>query len=111
MIDEKEILPFNFFVYGGVYSGQHHGMRYIIRRAGDKPDYILSVSVWQGPYCYSAVNEADRTTRGFDFSEHGRIDAIEWIKKEYDERREEWDNEPAILDTDISLNYGGKKDE
>ena len=97
MIDEKEILPFNFFVYGGVYSGQHHGMRYIIRRAGGKPDYILSVSVWQGPYCY--------------FSEHGRIDAIEWIKKEYDERREEWDNEPAILDTDISLNYGGKKDE
>ena len=92
MIDEKEILPFNFFVYGGVYSGQHHGMRYIIRRAGDKPDYILSVSVWQGPYCYSAVNEADRTTREFDFSEHGRIDAIEWIKKEYDERREEWDN-------------------
>ena len=99
MIDEKEILPFNFFVYGGVYSGQHHGMRYIIRRAGDKPDYILSVSVWQGPYCYSAVNEADRTTREFDFSEHGRIDAIEW------------DNEPAILDTDISLNYGGKTDE
>ena len=106
MIDEKEILPFNFFVYGGVYSGQHHGMRYIIRREGDKPEYILSVYVWQGKYCYSAVNEADRTT-----SEHGRIDAIEWIKKEYDERREEWDNEPAILDTDISLNYGGKKDE
>lgn len=111
MIDEKEILPFNFFTYGGVYSGEHHGMRYLIKREGDKPDYILSASVWQGPYCYLAVDEADRTRGEFEYSEQGRTQAIEWIKKEYDERRQEWDSEPAILDADITLNYGSRKDE
>ena len=42
MIDEKEILPFNFFSYGGVYSGDHNGMRYMIKRTGKKPDFTLN---------------------------------------------------------------------
>lgn len=31
MMDEKEIMPYNFFKYGGVYTGEHHGMRYLIK--------------------------------------------------------------------------------
>ena len=27
MINEKEIMPFNFFKYGGIYTGGHNGMR------------------------------------------------------------------------------------
>ena len=45
MIDEKEILPFNFFSYGGVYSGDHNGMRYMIKRTGKKPDFTLNALV------------------------------------------------------------------
>ena len=25
MINEKEIMPFNFFKYGGIYTGGHNG--------------------------------------------------------------------------------------
>ena len=28
MIDASQIMPLNFFMYKGVYSGEHHGMRY-----------------------------------------------------------------------------------
>ena len=43
MINEKEIMPFNFFKYGGIYTGGHNGMRYKIERTGEKPDYVLNV--------------------------------------------------------------------
>ena len=81
MIDEKEILPFNFFSYGGVYSGDHNGMRYMIKRTGKKPDFTLNALVWRGPYASSAVNADDITKKEFEYSEEGRKAAIEWIQK------------------------------
>ena len=45
MIDEKQILPFNFFSYGGTYSGDHNGMRYMIKRTGKKPEFMLDGEV------------------------------------------------------------------
>lgn len=96
MIDEKEILPFNFFSYGGVYSGEHKGMRYIIKRTGKKPDFILNALVWQGPYASVAVNPENITTKEFEYSEEGRAEAIRWIQQMYDERRNEWDSVPSI---------------
>ncbi len=96
MIDEKEILPFNFFSYGGVYSGEHKGMRYIIKRTGKKPDFILNALVWQGPYASAAVDPENITTKEFEYSEEGRAEAIRWIQQMYDERRNEWDSVPSI---------------
>jgi hypothetical protein len=55
MINEKEIMPFNFFKYGGIYTGGHNGMRYKIERTGEKPDYVLNVLIWQGPYASTAM--------------------------------------------------------
>lgn len=66
MIDEKEILPFNFFSYGGVYSGDHNGMRYMIKRTGKKPDFTLNALVWRGPYASSAVNADDITKKSLN---------------------------------------------
>ena len=61
MINEKEIMPFNFFKYGGIYTGGHNGMRYKIERTGEKPDYVLNVLIWQGPYASTAMKEEDIT--------------------------------------------------
>ena len=44
MINEKEIMPFNLFKYGGIYTGGHNGMRYKIERTGEKPDYVLNLA-------------------------------------------------------------------
>ena len=103
MIDENEIMPFNFFSYGGIYSGDHHGMRYVIKRKGDKPDFILSATVWPGPFCYAATDEDKKTEAEFDYSEDGRREAIEWIKKQYDDRKEEWDNAPSVLEAEVNM--------
>ncbi len=102
MIDEKKIMPFNFFKYGGVYSGEHYGMRYQIKRAGEKPDYELLGSVWQGPLAYGAA-EGRQTQQTFSYDEQGRKKCIEWIAEQYETRKDEWDAAPALLDVEIDL--------
>ncbi len=103
MIDENEIMPFNFLKYGGVYSAQHNGMRYIIKRESDKPDFIIKAYVWQGPYCFAATSANKITQKEFEYSEEGRLAAISWIKMQYDTRKDEWDKAPSILDAPIDL--------
>ena len=110
MIDEREIMPYNFFCYGGVYSGDHNGMRYVIRRQGDKPDFILTATVWRGPYCYDAVEQTEKTVQEFEYSEEGRLAAIDWLKVQYEERKAFWDEAPSILDAPIELKYGEDKE-
>lgn len=111
MIDEKEIMPFNFFKYGGVYSGEHQGMRYVIKRAGEKPSFILTAAVWQGPYCYAATPAGKLTQEEFSYDEDGRSKAIEWLKEQYKTRLDEWENAPSVLEADISLSYDTAKNE
>lgn len=101
MLDENQIMPYNFFDYGGVYSGEHQGMRYIIKRIGEKPDYSLQVQVWQGPFCSSAVSEEKKTTKTFAFTEEGRIEGIEWLKDQYETRKQEWAAAPSILEAEL----------
>ena len=80
MINEKEIMPFNFFKYGGIYTGGHNGMRYKIERTGEKPDYVLNVLIWQGPYASTAMKEEE----------------IQWIQDMYDTNIDRWENAPSI---------------
>lgn len=47
MIDPNGIMPLNFFKYKGVYTGQHNGMRYMLKQTGEKPDLKLSACVWR----------------------------------------------------------------
>lgn len=104
MIDKKEIMPYNFFDYNGVYSGEHNGMRYRLWRTGEKPDYKLTASVWQGPFAYGAVKPSKRTNKEFEFTEAGRDEAIDWLMTQYEKRRTEWDNAPSILEAEIDVN-------
>ena len=96
MINEKEIMPFNFFKYGGVYTGGHNGMRYKIERTGEKRDYVLNVLIWQGPYASTAMKEEDITAKKFEYSEEGRSSAIQWIQDMYDTNIDRWENAPSI---------------
>ena len=96
MINEKEIMPFNFFKYGGIYTGGHIGMRYKIERTGEKPDYVLNVLIWQGPYASTAMKEEDITAKKFEYSEEGRSSAIQWIQDMYDTNIDRWENAPSI---------------
>lgn len=92
MLEEKSILPFNFFKYGGVYTGEHAGMRYKIQKTGDKPDYVLEAQLWQGPFASDSVPAEQKSVKEFEYSEEGRMEAIGWLLQQYDARREEWDH-------------------
>ena len=96
MLDEKKILSFTFLTYGGEYSADHYGMRYVIKRVGEKSDFVLLAAVWPEPYCFDKTPDETRITKGFEYSQEGRLEAINWIKEMYEEKREIWDNSPRL---------------
>ena len=96
MINEKEIMPFNFFKYGGIYTGGHKGMRYKIERTCETPDYVLNELIWQRPYNTKSMKEEDITAKEFEYSEEGRSSAIQWIQDMYDTNIDRWENAPSI---------------
>jgi hypothetical protein len=117
MIDETQIMPLNFFAYGGIYSGQHGKMRYRMERAGEKPDFTMNVCCWRGPYSYDSVMRDEATAESikrasFSFDEDGRKEAIVWLLSEYDSNRQFYGEAPEILDAAIDLSslYGQKQD-
>ena len=71
-------------------------MRYKIERTGEKPDYVLNVQIWQGPYASTAMKEEDITAKEFEYSEEGRSSAIQWIQDMYDTNIDRWENAPSI---------------
>ena len=98
MIDPNGIMPLNFFKYKGVYTGQHNGMRYMLKQTGEKPDLKLSACVWRGPYASCAVKEEDKTTEIFELTEDGRLAAVEWIRQQYESRLDYWEAAPSMKD-------------
>ena len=108
MIDEKEIMPLNFFAYGGIYSGQHNNMRYRLLRTGEKPDFNLEVCCWRGPYGYDAVLRDDKDSTlikkaSFTFDDEGRQHAIEWLKDEYKMNEQYYNDAPLPVFAPIDL--------
>lgn len=81
MIEDKDILPFNFFSYKGIFTGTENNMRYKILRTGEKPDFKLSVSAWKGPFASDYVADEDKLFAEFEASEEGRVKAIEWLNE------------------------------
>ena len=101
MLDKEKMMPFNFLSYGGVITGQQRGMRYRLKRVGEKPDLKLCATVWPGPFGFDATPEEKKTDEDFPYSPEGRVAAIEWMRQQYEERRDEWDNIPSILDAKL----------
>ncbi len=100
-ISLKDMLPYAFFTYGGKYSGTYGKMRYMIKREGEKPDFILCAYVWRGPLAFEYVQDEEKSKETFSDNEEGKLAAIEWINKEYNDRVEEWNQAKAIIDVDI----------
>jgi hypothetical protein len=82
MIEDKDILPYNFFAYKGIYTGQCNGRRYRIWRDGEKPDFVLRACVWDGPLASDYVEEDKKTYAEFASSEEGRLQAIDWLNEQ-----------------------------
>lgn len=101
MLDKEKMMPFNFLSYGGVITGQQKGMRYRLKRVGEKPDFKLCATVWPGPFGFDATPAEKKTDEEFPYSPDGREASIDWMRRQYEERRDEWDNIPSILDAKL----------
>lgn len=82
MIEDKDILPYNFFAYQGIFTGSEGSKRYKIQRAGEKPEFKLVVSVWEGPYASDYVPDEEKLSAEFEASEEGRLCAIAWLNEQ-----------------------------
>ncbi len=91
MLDEKSFYSLSFYSYGGILTGDHKGMRYRLARTGTKPDWFLTAWVWPEPFSFEATPEEKKTTEQFPFSQEGHKQAVEWIRMQYESRKEEWD--------------------
>ena len=105
MIDASQIMPLNFFMYKGVYSGEHHGMRYRIKKVGEKPDEVLEAYVWQKPYSFAATPKEEIISDTFPLSEEGRLQLVDWLKQMYEKDKERWESAPTILEAPIKKMY------
>lgn len=105
MIDEHSILPFNFFSYGGVYTGEKKNFRYRLARTGEKGAYILTAWFWPGPFSFGATKEELITSKEFDFTEEGREQAIEWLKRIYSGNQAEWESSVNLTEMDQNLKH------
>ena len=99
MLDEKQILSLNFLSYGGIFTGDHCGMRYRMARTGEKPDFTLTAWVWPEPLSFEATPEERKICAQFPFTEEGHGQAVHWIQEQYETGKEEWDRAPTLLNS------------
>ena len=105
MIDASQIMPLNFFMYKGVYSGEHHGMRYRIKKKRAKNLMKFSRHMWwQKPYSFAATPKEEIISDTFPLSEEGRLQLVDWLKQMYEKDKERWESAPTILEAPIDLN-------
>ena len=84
-IDKSVFFNFMHYEYGEAFFGSHKGMRFRLAR-----DATLMATVWPEPYAYGVTDKELMTSEHFEVSEEGFEAAIEWINKQYLDRKEEW---------------------
>ncbi len=91
MIQRSDILSIPFFKKS-VFTGSYQGMRYRMAKAKveDEETEVLSVTIWEGPYCYDTTEEEQREISQFPFSETGICEAVEWLNAKWTEQEERW---------------------
>ncbi len=97
MLDANRIMSLTFMSYGGEMTGDHFGMRYMLRRIGEKPDFKIEATVWPDPLNFENTDDSKKTVNEFDFTQEGRLEAIEWLKKMYEEKKDIWDKAPKLV--------------
>jgi len=85
MIEKDDILSVSFLKKQN-FTGSYRGMRYILMHEEDR----IRAVVWPQPMSYALSAEEDRLTADFDFSEEGRLAAIDWLNETYEAGKERW---------------------
>lgn len=88
MIEDKN-LPLNYIKKENL-TGSYQGMRYLFQKKEDE----LVLTIWPEPYCFEKTPDEKKTVNKFEFTEEGKLKAIDWMNEQYQSRRSEWTNTP-----------------
>ena len=83
---EKENFHILNFVKKEEYSGSMEGMRYMIKREGDR----VRTTIWPEPFCLMATPDDQKTSEYFSLDEDGISDVADWLNKQFFDRQDEW---------------------
>lgn len=93
MLDRNEYMPLQYLVKQK-WSGSYQGMRFMLQKRTSKSEQeeitVLEAACWKEPYSYEATSDENKTFCQFPLTEEGRLQAIEWLEREYEERKDEW---------------------
>ena len=76
----------SFYRKDAVHKASFQGMRYQIWHE----DEGLSAVVWPEPFCFEKTPEEQKNKQAFSFDEEGLDQAYDWICKQYEDRKDQW---------------------
>lgn len=104
VIEDNDVLPLNFFNYGGIFSGSCRNMRYKIKRTGGGEEpYKLKALAWPGPFDEKDTKLELIESSDFDCTEEGRSAAIAWLNERYEAGGDTYSVKKGLLDCDENL--------
>lgn len=86
---EDQNLPLNYIKKENL-TGSYQGMRYLFQKQEEE----LVLTIWPEPYCFEKTPEEKKTVSKFEFTEEGKLQAIDWMNHQYETRKLEWKNAP-----------------
>lgn len=72
------------------YCGCHNGMRYFLQSDEQKEHFIATV--YPEPWSIEKTDPDNKISRTFPISEAGMDDAIAWLFKMYEEKKDFWND-------------------
>ncbi|MDO5589941.1 MAG: GNAT family acetyltransferase [Lachnospiraceae bacterium] len=69
------------FLKKEVYTGSHHGMRYLLKSEDDK----LKACAYPEPFCFEKTPEEEKVWNEFEFSADGLSEAFVWLTSIHEE--------------------------
>lgn len=89
MITRKDVMPVNYYKKEA-FTGSDRGMRYMLRKNEEEGALLLEAVVWPQPFCFEKTAEEKKVRNTFSFDEEGSAQAIEWLNRTYEGRKEEF---------------------
>lgn len=82
MIDREHFFNLNILKKED-YTGSMDGMRYRLVKVEDDEGAKLHVTAWPEPFCFDKTPEEKKTVKDFAFSEEGKMDAADWLNRQW----------------------------
>lgn len=90
MISRKDVMPTNYYKKEP-FTGSDRGMRYMLRKKEQEDGPVrLEAVIWPQPFCFEKTADEKKVSAVFSFDETGIAEAVEWLNKTYEERKEEF---------------------